>query len=201
MNIFWLSMWPSEAARMHCDKHVRKQYLETVQMLCMAFPEEVAPYKRTKAQYNHPCSKWVRESRENFNSTLCLALELRAEYLFRFGKTHGCDPVIGWISNNQEMLYPFLPIVGIRTMPPIVMKDFSPGNEKALEFVRDNWDAAMLSAEDRWDPIVTAYRQYYIHVKRPMLTYTKRIPPDWLQHILHTRTEELHHGRVERIEG
>lgn len=200
MNIFWLSMWPSEAARMHCDKHVRKQYLETVQMLCLAFPEDIAPYRRTKAQYNHPCSKWVRANYSNFHSTLSLALSLKSEYHFRFNKSHGCDPVLYWIQLNKDMLTPFLTATeqeGLRTMPPIVTSDYSPPNRWALSHAEKNWVA--MEAEARWDPVVMAYRHYYLDRKSHMLTYTKRMPPNWVLNF--KLREEEHHGRVERIES
>ncbi len=66
MNIFALDTDPVTCAQYHCDKHVIKMILESVQMLsttCSILGAE-APYKPTHA--NHPCTKWVRESWENF---------------------------------------------------------------------------------------------------------------------------------------
>lgn len=64
MNIFILSYDPEEAALMQCDQHIVKMPLETAQMLCTAYPIEIAPYGRT--HFNHPCNLWIRESRANY---------------------------------------------------------------------------------------------------------------------------------------
>ena len=65
MNIFVLDKNPIRAAKMACDKHVVKMILESAQMLCSVQPEGTAPYKRSF--YNHPCTKWVRESDANYD--------------------------------------------------------------------------------------------------------------------------------------
>ena len=65
MNIFILSGDPTEAAVAQINKHCVKMPLETAQMLCAAYPDDVAPYKKT--HYNHPCTVWARTCIENFN--------------------------------------------------------------------------------------------------------------------------------------
>ena len=64
MNIFVLHKDPVVAAQMQCDKHVVKMLLESAQMLCSPFEPGSAPYRRS--HYNHPCSKWARESSSNY---------------------------------------------------------------------------------------------------------------------------------------
>ena len=93
MNIFFLSLDPAEAARLHCDKHVVKMILESCQLLYCAhwmcgtiMPSNA--YKKTHP--NHPCAKWVRESQANYRWLCRLGLELCGEYTFRYGKHHKC---------------------------------------------------------------------------------------------------------------
>lgn len=105
MNIFVLHENPVIAARLMYDKHVTKMPLEASQMLAMPIrlqlgmpgwlirtsTGQMTPYDLTlleeqeddqlipllsRRHLNHPCSKWTRESRENFNWLLSHAYEL-----------------------------------------------------------------------------------------------------------------------------
>jgi hypothetical protein len=89
MNLFILSLIPTEAAEAMMDKHIAKILLEAVQMLCTAMrvlvpdnPIKDALYKQ--AHLNHPVSIWVRESRDNFIWTLDLVEALHEEWRFRY---------------------------------------------------------------------------------------------------------------------
>jgi hypothetical protein len=89
MNLFILSLIPTEAAEAYMDKHVSKILLEAVQMLCTAMHVLVpdtqikdALYKQ--AHLNHPVSIWVRTSRDNFIWTLDLVEALHEEWRFRY---------------------------------------------------------------------------------------------------------------------
>ena len=64
MNIFVLDNDPRVAAAQHCDKHVVKMILETVQMLSTVRDRygESAPYK--PSHKNHPCTLWAGASKE-----------------------------------------------------------------------------------------------------------------------------------------
>ena len=46
MNIFYVDSDPVIAAQQLVDKHVVKMPLETAQLLCSAFPQGAAPYRR-----------------------------------------------------------------------------------------------------------------------------------------------------------
>jgi len=92
MNIFVLDTDPVRAAQMQCDKHVVKMIVESAQMLCNALPLQFAYYERT--HFNHPCSVWVRASRENYLWLCEHALELCHEYTRRYKKTHSTEWVI-----------------------------------------------------------------------------------------------------------
>ena len=102
MNIFILDDDPKQAAQWLCDKHICKMIVESAQMLCSAYPEKYkAPYKAT--YINHPCTKWTRSSRLNFNWLVDHAHELCWQYSERYGKIHKSEKVIhwGWINSHK----------------------------------------------------------------------------------------------------
>ena len=90
MNIFYLHRDPVVAAKVQYNKHVVKMILESAQMLCTAhhhFNEDTnVPYK--KAHYNHPSTKWVRESIDNYFWLYDHMIALGNEYKKRYNKTH-----------------------------------------------------------------------------------------------------------------
>lgn len=95
MNIFMLDKDPKTCAKYHSDKHVVKMILELTQLLICAqyFNHDDAPpyngcYKKTHV--NHPMSKWVRESYNNFIYTYKIAMYLCKEFKYRRNKNHAC---------------------------------------------------------------------------------------------------------------
>lgn len=66
MNIFVLDTDTKKCARYHCDQHVVKMILESVQILCTALNKKdiSTPYKSTHQK--HPCVLWVEYSYDNF---------------------------------------------------------------------------------------------------------------------------------------
>jgi len=90
MNIFFLSLNPQEAARLHCDKHVVKMILETTQLLYSSHwilnPENLPENAYKLAHKNHPCSIWVRSSITNYMWLASLGLWLCEEYKYRYGE-------------------------------------------------------------------------------------------------------------------
>jgi len=133
MNIFVLDTDPQIAARFMCNKHVVKMILESAQMLCSAFENGEAPYRR--AYYNHPCTKWARESKANYEWLLAHAYELCDEYFLRYGKIHKSLDVIDWCDNHSHELN--LPDIGLTTF------------------------AQAMPDEYKNDDVVQAYRDYY----------------------------------------
>jgi hypothetical protein len=92
MNIFVLSKSPVISAQEMCDKHVVKMILESAQMLSTAHRildgddvDEIL-YKKTHA--NHPCTKWCRNTNNNYNWLYAHFRALCDEYTFRYGKIH-----------------------------------------------------------------------------------------------------------------
>ena len=103
MNIFILDTDIQNCAQYHCDQHVTKMTLESVQILCTALNKKgfVTPYKSTYVK--HPCVLWVERSYANFRWLRDLALALNAEYRYRFdrGKDHASIAVLERIADYR----------------------------------------------------------------------------------------------------
>jgi len=152
MNIFVLDYEARKAAQAHCDKHIVKMPLESVQMLCSAFESGDAPYRRV--HYNHPCSIWTRENRSNYEWHLHFARNLFEEYTFRYDRIHASERVLHWCFDNYKHLD--LP-QGDLTDHPQCMPDVWKG-ECPIE----------------------AYRTYYWAEKRDIAQWRKkRNAPSW----------------------
>lgn len=162
MNIFFLSLNPREAARLHCDKHVVKMIIETAQLLYSAHwvlnPEGLNENAYKLAHRNHPCSRWVRQSLTNYMWLVSLGWWLCKEYQYRYGehKVHKTEAHIVWLMNNA----PASIVFGDFTSPALAMPD-----------------------EYKQDDVVDSYRLYYIESKlkqRGIVRYTTREWPDFL---------------------
>ncbi len=160
MNIFFLDNDPANAARMHCDKHVVKMVVESTQMLCTVLNEAgiVIPgaYKSTHA--HHPCVLWASESPENFLWLLTLALNLDAQYAFRYKKCHKCHGLLIAISVyfNTHLKNHSMWKSQDFTTPPQCMPD-----------------------EYRDEDAPTAYRQYYKGEKSKFAKWAHSGEPEW----------------------
>lgn len=162
MNIFFLSLSPKEAARLHCDKHVVKMIIETAQLLYSAHwllnPENLPDFAYKLAHKNHPCSIWVRKSLENYLWLCSLGLWLCEEYQYRYGehKIHKTEFHIKWLFDH----------------PPKSIPDI--GFTKPVQAMPDEFKHA---------DTITAYRTYYIESKmkqRDIVRYTRREWPEFL---------------------
>ena len=158
MNIFVVDNDPVTAAKQLCDKHVVKMILESAQMLCSCFPKGEAPYKR--AFYNHPCTIWARESKENYEWLLDHAYAMCQEYTRRYGKVHKSLDTIHWCFCNYNQLN--LPRKGLTPF------------------------AQAMPEEYKNDCAVTAYRAYYNGEKSYFAKWTTRDIPKWFMNKLHT---------------
>jgi len=157
MNIFVLDYNIPKCAQYACDKHVVKMILESSLLLCSPFDPDShpAPYKRT--HFNHPCSKWVRASKQNYEWLLVYADELLKEYSHRYGKIHKSSRVIAWC--KQEYVKLMLP------------------NRNITPF------AQAMPDQYRHNDAVTAYRNYYIGEKKHFATWKNRDVPSWFCNI------------------
>lgn len=159
MNIFVLDTDPVTCAQYHCDKHVIKMILESVQMLsttCSILGAEV-PYKPTHA--NHPCTKWVRESHENFGWLYDLVYALENEWRFRFNHPHDKRHASVVLLEEYDLIS-----VAATKLPAGELTPF----------------AQAIPDEYKSSNAVQSYRNYYVKDKAHLLIYTKRTPPIWL---------------------
>ena len=154
MNIFVLDESPVVSAKYACDKHVVKMILESAQMLCAVHPEGTAPYKRSF--YNHPCTKWVRESARNYEWLLLHAYALCNEYTSRYDKVHKTEAIIEWCDNNR----PELPNIEM-TKQPTCMPDYC-----------------------KTESVVDSYRKYYINEKAKFAKWKDGNIPFWYSEAL-----------------
>lgn len=161
MNIFYLEEDPQKCAQAYYDRHVVKMIVETAQMLSTAHrvidkdslsnEYNLILYKKTHE--NHPSSRWVRYSRENYVWAYRLLVFLCQEYTYRYGKKHATERLLPILCYAPE---------GLKsskfTAPPSVMP---------VEYqISDN--------------SIVNYRNYYINGKYALQKYTKREFPSWL---------------------
>ena len=100
MNIFSTSSDPDQSARWLVDRHVLKQGLELVQMLCTTYHLQglQAPYKPTHPK--HPSNIWIRASYNNFQWAIAHGHAIFNEYTARYGKIHKSQVVLDWCEDN-----------------------------------------------------------------------------------------------------
>lgn len=97
MNIFVIDSDPINAARFHCDKHL-KMILESAQMLSTCIRhlgvDDDLLYKKFNPK--HPCNLWLMESRENVKWLLTMCRQLGQENVIRNGKQHKSMMVVNY---------------------------------------------------------------------------------------------------------
>ena len=159
MNIFFLDKTPEKSAEYLCDKHVPKMLLESCQMLSTAVRrhllyDDELPYIYKSAYPNHPMTKWVGNTRDNFRWAMENAVSISIEYTRRFRKLHKSSDVLNiiWFENYIDLM----PREKF-TIPPQCMPD-----------------------EYRDIDYVTAYRRYYNNDKKYFAKWEKgRSCPKW----------------------
>ena len=155
MNIFYINENPIIAAQELADDHIRKMQIESAQMCCTAHWEtgSEAPYKR--AHWNHPSTKWARESIQHYYWLVEHGLEICDQFTKRYGKLHKTQSVLEWLKQNK----PQIPDNGF-TPPPQCMPE-----------------------EFRMVDTIEAYKNFYINdkIKIKKLTYNKlNNKPEWI---------------------
>ncbi len=153
MNIFVLDKNIKKCAQFHCDQHVVKMILESVQMLCTALNKKgfITPYKSTHIK--HPCVLWVEESFDNFCWLRDLTIALNEEYRYRFNKTTDHKSIL--VLNEIAACH--YANVGLTEFAQAMPNQYKvPGNA------------------------VKAYRQFYLGEKMKFAKWTKRKVPAWV---------------------
>lgn len=156
MNIFVLDRNPEKAARMQCDKHVVKMILETAQMLSTAVVLTGGTPKNAyrPTHKNHPCTKWARETKQNFRWLKNHGLALCDEYTKRYGKVHKSEKIIRDLS---EVSIPEGPLTDFALAMPVEIKE---------------------DIKNKKDPVL-CYRDYYRKEKREIAKWNYSEKPDW----------------------
>lgn len=152
MNIFVLDNDIRRCAQSHCDLHVSKMILESVQVMCTVLIEKglEAPYRPTHRK--HPCVLWAGRSYENFLWLGTLAEELNREYRFRYCKDrdHASISVLAEIRNQRFESH------GLTEFAQAMPEQYKvPGDA------------------------VKAYRAFYQAEKRRFANWTHRPEPHW----------------------
>jgi hypothetical protein len=168
MQLFYLEPWShSQRAKSLCDQHLGKALVEVLQLLCNTHRildrrthlRGVRLYESTHVQ--HPLSRWVMESADNYSFLVKQATHYACECKFRFRKLHNSTGLIIPLRDSQPVNLPYYG----GSVPPNLT------NRKDL-------------------PLVEAYRVYYAeklrdwatrkHKKRIIATWTGRSRPVWL---------------------
>ena len=151
MNIFLLDNDIEQCAKYHCDQHVNKMILESVQILCTALNKKgiETPYRSTHIK--HPCVLWAEHSFDNFCWLKALVEELNSEYRWRYGKDKDHASMKALAAIDHECFETF-------GLTPFAQ--------------------AMPDAYKKSDP-VTAYRDFYCAEKSGFATWKKRDAPQW----------------------
>jgi hypothetical protein len=153
VNIFVLDTDIELCARYHCDQHVVKMILESVQLLCTALNKKgfSTPYKSTHPQ--HPCVLWVEQSWQNFRWLEALTRALNAEYRYRFDKSVD--------HKSLAVLDAF--------------KQYRFADQGLTEFAQAMPEQYRVVG----DPVL-AYRQFYRAEKMHFARWTRRRIPRWI---------------------
>ena len=152
MNIFILDNDLERCARYHCDQHVSKMILESVQILCTALHNRgiEAPYRPTPSK--HPSVLWAGASLDNYRWLAQLASELNREYRYRYQKDAD-HASIAVLRRVQDIEFESLGLTEFAQAMPDQYK--VPGDA------------------------VAAYRAFYRGEKSRFATWTRRRQPQW----------------------
>jgi len=105
MNIFATDPCPVKSVLYLDNKRLVKMCLESAQMLSTAIWYHGGtdyPYKPTHV--NHPCSKWVRETRYNYLWLFLHFEGLCQAYKQKYNRTHKCYSYFEIFFNNAKLI-------------------------------------------------------------------------------------------------
>lgn len=179
MNVFYLHEDPKWCAQWAVDSHCVKMILEAAQLLSTAhrvldgveYTDKTATGRNVKrwrlpddredilysaTHINHPCARWVRESKHNYDWLWQYLIHHCDEYHHRYGKIHKVDR--DGLLDRLVDAPNNIPNIGF-TSPPSAM------------------DAKYIISED---PIIN-YRNYYEQGKKHLHKWKNRERPWWLK--------------------
>ena len=164
MNRFIIETTPEKISQSLCDQHIVKMPLEETQMLCSAIWHHAPDFAEKKNLYKpvhtkHPCTIWVRETRDNFLFAWNLARCMFAEYTIRYKRIH----------NSRKLLLPL--IVGSRFIPNGKMTKHPQCFSKHDDLKTDEFFP------------IKAYRNFYIKDKLRFARYNFSERPEWFKEV------------------
>lgn len=158
MNIFLLEQdkngnidWRKSAESLD-NMRIVKMILESMQMLSTVYQQ----YQKVDGLYrpthiNHPCTKWVGESLENFSLTIEHAIYMNETFKKRFDKSHRSIELLKLFDKrNYRHFFSNKKF----TIPPLAMPD-----------------------EFRGDNVVESYQNYF--VSKDLIKYNREDIPKW----------------------
>ena len=151
MNIFVLDKNPKKCAKYHNNSHVVKMITESAQMLSTVVRLTVIDIGYKITHLNHPCTRWVRESKSNWLWLREMTKHLHDEWKYRYNHT------------NNHKAYDVILTLPIPNLPDIGITDFALAMQK--KYHTDN--------------PVESYRQFYINEKNHLGEWKKRNIPKW----------------------
>lgn len=167
MQIFYVHEDPYEAAHFLCDAHIRKQTVETAQILSTAIrtllKDDVVDMSGLYKSYNpnHPIMKWAGYSFDNFHWAYFHFLALLQEYSYRTGKIHG----------------------SLKGLPEIRKFYYHIFQHKEILFHNKGFKAPLCGIDIDCivpDDEVESYRRYYKAHKLWFAKWTRREVPEWV---------------------
>lgn len=165
MNIFALDINPSIAAKYHCNKHVVKMIVETVQLLSTANRLNGIDKGYKATHNNHPCSVWIRSSKENYEWACDLLKHLHSEWLYRFDHS----------PNKVHKSY------NVAIADNLFDSSFLPSNSLTPFLTVMPEEYIINSSKDKMENAIMSYRNYYANAKESMHNWGKQSTPHWLE--------------------
>lgn len=114
MNIFVTASCPTASAMNLDDKRLGKMITESMQMLsCAVYWHKTLPYEADRAPgylkarhnyLNHPCTKWTRETRGNYDWLVEHAMSLAVLYESVCKKQHGYTGLLRKAAGDNHLL-------------------------------------------------------------------------------------------------
>lgn len=118
MNIFYTHSCPVASAMWLDDRRANKMLVESVQLLCTALRHYGADDSRLyrATHVNHPCTRWVRASRQHWMWLWYHAYALAVRYHATRGRTHASEKVLKFCATLADTI----PIGGWTEPPQVV---------------------------------------------------------------------------------
>lgn len=177
MNIFVLDTDPKIAASYHCNKHVIKMILESVQMISTVLHSYGETRRTVKPGFQqHPCTLWAGRSKDNLKWLITLAIELDNQLFERYEKRHAFSELLEYFNEAVETLkFPY-PEQGLTTFA-IAMPDY------LKELIPKDYTS---------EQAVQLYRKYYNVEKAYFASWKGSKEPEWFKPIFRLNHQRLH---------